>query len=117
VKAVIVARPAHRGHQDHQCEHEQQVIEARQDVLDAEHSVGRHHLEPARARFHHEPRADAQNTLELHRAVGPRQADEDVDPRRGQRGKLYRLAAEPAGNAHAPALRNGPGGVKAPYWR
>ena len=51
------------AHQDEQCQHEQKVVNARQDVLDAEHGVGTGHFKSAWRGLHGKTRGDGRSRV------------------------------------------------------
>ena len=80
------------------------MIEAEQDVLDAEPQVGRRDREPARRRLHDEAGGSRRETRHLRRAVTALDAHQGIRQRRLETGDLDRLADEPSGALHAPPL-------------
>ena len=110
-------QPPRALHQDHQRQHEQQVIEADQDVLDAEHGVGMRHLEGPRAGGDDKARREWQHASDLRRAVAALHAHQHVDAAGSQVREFDRLASQPAFGLHAPALHRRARGITAAQWR
>ena len=93
------------------------MVEAGQDVLDAEHGVGLRHLEGARAGGDHKTGCKWQNAAYLRRAVAALHTDQHVDAGGCQIGELDGFAGEPAIDLHSPALHRRAGGIAAARWR
>jgi hypothetical protein len=110
VKAVELPPPAH---DEEQSEHEQEVVRAQQDVLDAHHEErsGR----PPRPRIGHdlEGGARGRQTLGLHATVQPHDAHQDVGLRGDEAVDGDARAVEAAGAREHQLLDEGLGGAQA----
>ena len=92
------------AHDQQQGQHEQQVVDAAEDVLDAEHQVAPGHFAAAHRRRYGETRPVDRQALDLRTAVEAHDAGDDVGD--ADRVALDRdfLPDQPAGNPHLPAL-------------
>ena len=104
-------------HQQHKSEHEEQMIEPAQDVLDAQHRVRCDHLEPAGTRTSHEAWTHRDHALELDAAVQAHQPREHVDSRFREVREHDGLSVEPARYADAPPLHRDAARERAPHVR
>jgi hypothetical protein len=88
-------------------EHEQEMIDAQQDVLDAEHEVGAGDLQRARHGVHHERRRRRREADDLRGSVAAFHAHEHIGHRRAETGDMNRAAGQTAGALNAPVFRKG----------
>ena len=100
-------QPPAAARDDQQREHEQQMVDAGQDVLDAEHGVSAGDLQRARRGFDHERRSGRREPRDLRGAVETFQAHEHVGHRRAETGDVNRAAGQSARALHGPALGEG----------
>ena len=100
-------QPPAAARDDEQREDEQQMVDAREDVLDAEHDVRAGDLQRARRGFHDERRSGRREPRDLRGAVETFQTHEHVGRRGGETGDVNRAAGQSAGALHGPALGEG----------
>ena len=113
VKAVMVRPGADvEPTRMQQGQHEQQVVEAEQDVLDAEAQVRPGEGEGARGGGHHERRRRRRQAVGLLRAVAALDAEQDVGERRAEALHGDGMAIEPAGASHGGTLDEGVAGPR-----
>ncbi len=100
-------QPPAAARDDEQREDEQQMVDARQDVLDAEHSISAGDLQRTRRGFHDERRSGRREPRDLRGAVETFQTHEHVGRRRAETGDVNRAAGQSARALHGPAFGEG----------
>jgi hypothetical protein len=94
---------------DEQREHEQEMIDAGQNVLDAEHEVGPHNLPMARGCLDQERRVGGCQSFDLRCTVAAFHARQHVGERRGETLDADGATAQSTRALHTPALGVGVG--------
>ena len=96
-------QPGRALDQDQQRQHEQQVVEAFQDMFDAQQGIGARHLQRPRGGFDHKGRFEFGQADVLRCARQLLQPDQHIHRRKLQPADLDGAAAQPAGALIGPA--------------